>query len=87
MLLREVWRELPDVSNCHEDHHHFVALLDGKWLRNIYISASTRFPSSGVSLRLPKRFLLDFSSDAVVEEMLPRVLWSASAQPVFVILS
>jgi len=80
-------RELPDFSICQEVHHRFIALLHGKELRDLHVSASARFPSRCLPHRYPEYFLQVFSPAAVTEEVLPRLGHPPFAPPAFVVLS
>jgi hypothetical protein len=80
-------RELPDFSSCQEVHHRLIALLHGKQLRDLHVSASARFPSRCIPHRCPEYFLLVFPPAAVAEEVLPRLCHPPFAPPAFVVLS
>jgi len=70
---RLLGRELPDSSSCQEVHHRLIALLHGKQLRDLHVSASARFPSRCIPHRCPECFLLVFPPAAVAAEVLPRL--------------
>jgi len=80
-------RELPDFSSCQEVHYRLIALLHGKQLRDLHVSASARFPFRCLPHRCPEYFLLVFPPAAVVEEVLPGLGHPPFAPPAIVVLS
>jgi hypothetical protein len=88
-LLQSLGRELPNISSRQEVHHRFIALLHGKQLRDLHVSASARFPARCLPHRFPERLLLVFPSTAVAEEVFPYLDRSTStaAPPAFVVVS
>jgi hypothetical protein len=56
-----------------EVHHRLIAFFRGEELRDLHMPASARFPSRGLSDRLPELCLLVSPPAAVAEEMLPHL--------------
>jgi len=90
LLLHPVGWELPDVSGRQEVHHRLVAHLHGEHLRDLHVTASARSPSRCLPHLFPERLLPVFPSDAVAEEMFPRLgrpPASAAAPPACIVVS
>jgi hypothetical protein len=79
--------ELRDISSCQEVHHRSIALLRGKQLSDLHVSASARSPFRCLPHRCPEYFLLVFPPAAVAEEVLLRLGHPPFTQPAFVFLS
>ena len=82
--------ELPDIRSRQEFHHHFIALLHGEQLRDLYVLAPARSPSRCFPHIFPERLLLVSPWAAVAEEMLPHQGYraaSATAPSAFVVFT
>jgi len=66
-------QNVPDLGGCQDVHHRLVALIYGKMLWDLHLSAYARVPSRGLSHCLPELFLPVLLLAAVAEEVLPRL--------------
>jgi len=80
-------QKFPDLSGRQKVHHHLVAHLYGKKLRDLHLPASARFSACCLSHCLPECLLLVFPSAAVAEEVLPHLGHSPSTPPAFIVIS
>jgi len=85
--LHSFGRELPDLSSRQEVHHHLIAFIHGKQLRDLHVSVSTHFPAHHLPYRFPEYFLLVSPPAAMAEEVLPCLGCYPYTPPAFVVLS